>query len=61
VGACWAWDGAQMEEKIFVAKLVHAFDFTTDHTQDMDNLCELILRPAHGVFMRARPRRPLPL
>ena len=49
-----------MEEKIFVAKLVHHFDFSTTATQDIDNVCELIMRPAAGIPVRAKARRPLP-
>ena len=51
---------AQMEEKIFVAKLVHHFDFSTKATQDIHNMCELIMRPSSGIPVTAKLRRPVP-
>jgi len=49
-----------MEEKIFLAKLLYYFDFTTKEDLNIAKLSELILRPARGVPMTAQPRRPLP-
>jgi hypothetical protein len=50
-----------MEEKVFVAKLVRYFSFTsTQEAQTIPKLSEMVLRPRDGVNVRAAPRRPLP-
>ena len=49
-----------MEEKIFIAKLLHYFDFSTRLDKDAAMVSELILRPDGGFPFHATPRRPLP-
>ena len=60
----WVWVrvcfGGQMEEKVFVAKLVRSFTFTSSKTMDVAKMSDLILRPYLGLPVRAVPRRPVP-
>ena len=51
----------QMEEKIFVAKLLRYFTFeSSETTTSILKMSEMILRPQAGIPVRATPRRPAP-